>query len=138
MASHSGKALILGSSLALALIHRRLSELELYELGALAFALFLVLAPGFGIQYLIYPAPLLMLASPRRGLAYAYLAGLFAGLTYLVRWTGSSPPFSNFSGPQDQYALAAGLLAWFLLARYCWDTLRGAFARALAGAERAD
>ena len=53
-----------------------------YELCALSTALFLVFAPGFGVQYAIYPVAFLFAFSPRWGILYATTAGIFIALVY--------------------------------------------------------
>ena len=43
---------------------RPLGRWTRYELGTMGLALFLVLTPGFGVQYLVYVVPLLFASTP--------------------------------------------------------------------------
>ena len=113
-----GKPLILLASAAWGLAQARWRVLSPWELAGLVFATFLVAAPGFGVQYLVYPTALLVIADRGFGLTYAWLAGLFAFLVYLTYWTGTFPPYSNFAGPFDAFASLFGFLVWLLLLRH--------------------
>lgn len=98
--------------------------------GALAFSCFLVFAPGFGVQYVIYPVAALLLGSPRTGLPYACISGAFILLVYLGFWTGSYPLYSYFPGgvPFTLAAQRVGFIAWVLLlihvVRTAWNQAR--------------
>ncbi|HVT89548.1 MAG TPA: hypothetical protein VHD56_11895 [Tepidisphaeraceae bacterium] len=103
-----------------------------YELGVIVFAMFLVLAPGFGNQYLVILVPLLLTVSVSRAWVYSILAGLFSLLMYWaylssVMYRGTLPTYEKpgiFSipwltvFPQNGPAPGAtiGLLAWWVLA----------------------
>ena len=94
-----------------------------FSLCAASFAIFLTLAPGFAVQYLVYALPFLLLVDFRSGLAYSVLAGVFAGVVYASYWTGSFPFYSHFHGGFPMPAALVGLLAWgvlvgFLLRRF--------------------
>lgn len=100
--------------------------------GALAFTCFLVFAPGFGVQYVVYPVAALLVASPFIGVVYAFIAGTFILATYAGFWTGTYPWYSNFDGPFNLIAQRIGFAAWAVLVTYLartgWPLLR-AFVR---------
>ncbi|HET8644934.1 MAG TPA: glycosyltransferase 87 family protein [Vicinamibacteria bacterium] len=114
----AGKPLILASSVAAGLVQARWRAFSAWELAGLALAAFLVLTPGFGVQYLVYPVAILFVAGRRFGLAYAYLSGLFIFLVYLTYWTGTIPPYSDFVRPFDVFASLFGFAVWLMLLRH--------------------
>ena len=57
-------------------------RLDAARLMACAFALFLLLTPGFGVQYVAYLAPLMFAVAPGWGFAYATMSGVFIGFVY--------------------------------------------------------
>jgi hypothetical protein len=134
-----GKTAILATSVALALCQLWLRAFSRWQLCAYAFAVFLVLAPGFGPQYLVYPTALLLLADVSTGLRYGYLAGLFAGLVYYGFWTRTFPAYSYFRA-LDQYTFLLGFAVWLLLAAYLYAGGKQLYASArawvLAGSDR--
>ena len=74
------KIIIIGGILALAWRRRALPGVEIFSTLALAFLVFLVCAPGFGVQYLLWLPPFLLLRSARWSVAVmaASAVGLFA------------------------------------------------------------
>jgi hypothetical protein len=95
------------------------------ELAAICFGLFLTIAPGFAVQYLIYVLPFLLLADFRRGLLYSALGGLFAAVVYASYWTGTLPFYSRFHGGFPMPAPLLGVLAWAVLLGYLVRALAG-------------
>jgi hypothetical protein len=91
-----GRGLILLSVIATPLVFGPTGRLSAWSLTALSLALFLVIAPGFGIQYLVYVAPALFAVSPWLGFRYACLSGLFTGAVYFSFWDGSVPYYTLF------------------------------------------
>jgi hypothetical protein len=85
-----------------------------YEVAALAYASFLVLTPGFAVQYLVSVVPLLTLVAVRRSAVFAAAGGLFLFAMYCFG------PFTRWStiriGP-TAYAvgLVCGVVAWSVL-----------------------
>jgi hypothetical protein len=119
----SARFIILGLMFAIGLLQRRLKTLDTFELGALAFSILLVLAPGFGIQYLAWPVSLLFAANPRWANRYAVVGGAFAVLVYYVFWTGTRPWFSHFHNFPPPVP-SVGLLAWSVLVAYTIASFR--------------
>jgi hypothetical protein len=92
--------------------------LDAYAMAALSFCLFLVLASGFGIQYLGVVVPLLMARDIRDGFNVATMAGIFIGLIYasfVQTWT---PIFSQHTYFSASFS-APSLITWWLLVRSC-------------------
>jgi hypothetical protein len=83
-----------------------------YELCALAVIVFLVLTPGFGVQYTILLVPLLCAVSLGRGAIYAFLAGIFIGSVYLYFKLPGTPWQSNFWSLFPRPCALLGILAW--------------------------
>jgi hypothetical protein len=112
--------LILASAVWLGLQQWRHRSRSPVEVGALTFAAFLVLTPGFGVQYVVWVLPLLFAARPPVAISYGYLAGAFVALVYSGFSAGVSPWLSLFpSGRYPFLATCFGLLAWLILAAYC-------------------
>jgi Glycosyltransferase family 87 len=119
----AGRDLILLSVALLGVLATRTDRWNRYQLGAMTMGLFLVLTPGFGVQYTVGVVPLLFAASLPVGALYSTLAGLFIGLVYFFFWTGSSVPASNFHGAFAPPAALFGLLAWWTLVCFIARTL---------------
>jgi hypothetical protein len=54
------------------------------EQAALGAVQFLVLTPGFGVQYVIFAAPLLCIVDWREGAWWGCISGAFIGTVYWV------------------------------------------------------
>ena len=120
-----GRFIIIAAVLLMTIRARRTRRFNCYTLAAAALALFLILTPGFGIQYTLLVLPLLyatgrMLAAT----IYSLLTGAFLFFSYFANWKGGLPidTWSNFgvgsSGP------LYGLLAWATLIVFVYDELR--------------
>jgi Glycosyltransferase family 87 len=94
------------------------------ELGACAYAGFVVLAPGWGIQYLVYPVPLLFAANLGRATAYTLIGGAYAFVVYLSLWTGTQPFYSDFYRGQPLGGRLVGFLAWMVCAQTLLELVR--------------
>ncbi len=114
----TGRTFILAAMLAIAVAGRLRPVWLAYDLGAICFSAFLVLTPGFGIQYIVYPVPLLFAANVRWATKYALLAGLFGLVAYVTFWTGDWPARSRFIPHYPMPIGLFGLLAWVALVRY--------------------
>jgi hypothetical protein len=120
-----GRLLVVAVILLLSLRARRDSRIDRYTLAACTACLFLILAPGFGYQYMILALPL-MFSTGR--LLPATLFGLLSGLSLLItfwqNWQGGLP-IDSFTligrvGPGPLY----GLLAWATLIVFVFTQLR--------------
>ena len=80
----AGRYVVLSAILALCAWSRWRQPLSTYQLAAGGLAAFLVLAPGFGIQYTALIGPVLVAASLGWGLSHALSAGAFAGSVYYL------------------------------------------------------
>jgi hypothetical protein len=127
--SELGKLLILGFSLLLGLVQLWLRPFTRAQLAGLAFSWFLLVSPGFGAQYLVYPAGFLAVShGTRLGFRYLYLGGAFAFLIYYGYWTGTIPVYSDFAyHGYDLRTMLVGFVAWFTLADWVMFTLQRAF-----------
>lgn len=110
--------LIFAAILVFTLVSRRLRRWNAYTLIAITYALFLVLTPGFGVQYTVIIAPAILAVSLPSGSLYGFLAGVFLLLTYWANWTGDFPPKSKFESLFPLPGALFGLLAWWTLARF--------------------
>jgi hypothetical protein len=111
-----GRILLGVLAVALALLARRRPHWSLYEAAAATMGVFLVLLPGFGIQYAIWVLPLLLAADLAGGAVYGVVAGMFALFLYVIWWTGKSPYYTVFLAPYPPAAVLVGVVAWTLLA----------------------
>ena len=119
-----GRYLLLALVLAWSVAARRWRRWTRYDLAAATFALFLVFAPGFGVQYTVIVLPLLFAARPRVAVVYGLCAGVFLLAAYLVFWDGGFPVSSLFSRNLPPVVGAVGLSAWSVLLYYMVTTLR--------------
>jgi hypothetical protein len=118
-----GRYLIIGAVVLLALASRLSLRLRMTEQFALGGALFLLLAPGFGVQYVVLIAPLLIVVSLRYSLAWYWLAGAFIGILYWITLVSTSPLQSGrgiYGHDLPDPATQIGLFAWALLAVFTW------------------
>jgi hypothetical protein len=133
LAGTLGKPLILGGSALLGALQLWLRPFNRAQLAGLTFSWFLLCSPGFGAQYIVYPAAFLVLTrTARLGFRYLYLAGAFAFLIYFSYWTGTVPVYSNFAlHSYDLRTMLVGFLTWLTLAEWVVFTLRRSLDRAL-------
>jgi hypothetical protein len=107
-------ALILGW----AVVARRLRRWDRYEVAAVALGLFLVFAPGFGVQYTALVLPLMFAVRPAAANVYSAAAGVFVAAAYLVTLQDTFPYFSHFPVMLPQPVPWVGLVAWTALAYF--------------------
>jgi hypothetical protein len=133
LAGALGKPLILGGSALLGALQLWLRPFTRAQLAGLTFSWFLLCSPGFGAQYIVYPAAFLVLTkSTWLGFRYLYLAGAFAFLIYFGYWTGTIPVSSDFAlHGYDLRTMLVGFLTWITLAQWNVFTLQRALARVL-------
>jgi hypothetical protein len=120
----NARFVILGAMLLIGVLQRWRRQLNAFEAGALALSSFLVLLPGFGIQYLAWVVPLLFAANPRVGLQFSAYGGVFAFLVYYLLWTGTRPWFSEFGPFFPSPSPLVGAFAWATLLGYCLTGFR--------------
>ncbi|HEX8914604.1 MAG TPA: hypothetical protein VF796_19800, partial [Humisphaera sp.] len=144
-----GRWVMIGAVLAWAAAAWRLRRWDRYESAAVTAGLFLLLAPGFAVQYAALPVPLLLAARPRAAHAYAVAVGAFLAVAYYttLRPTPADPGFpllSYFVGAFKPPAPAFGAVAWLALAyatgAVVWGkggTTKGEVVRGAAGDGRA-
>lgn len=123
--ARNGSKILLATTTLLAIwqLIRKYPNLDAYAMATLSFCLFLVLASGFGVQYLGSVVPLLFARRIRDGVAVACASGVFIGLIYcsfVVTWT---PIFSQHSYFSPAFAVP-GFIAWWLMVRCCERTWR--------------
>ena len=116
----SGRYLILGSVVLLSLLHKIQGRQDIYELGALCLAIFLILTPGFGVQYLAIVCPLMFAVNLKWATIYSVLAGVFTFSIYYVFWLGKIPFHSQFTTIFPMPPSLLGLLTWVFLIRFAW------------------
>lgn len=130
---------VLALPAALAVVQRLRRPWSAVQLAAFTMLGFLAIAPGWGVQYLVYPVALVFAVSLRHALAYVVVNGLLAFAIYALLWTGDVPLFSDFfkAGlPLD--ALYFAVLAWLLVAYVLYDLLRRSWAAHVAARPLAD
>ena len=113
--SDYGRFLLLALVVAWSVVAARLRRWSRYEVAAGTYAIFLVVATGFGVQYTVVVAPLMFAASKRFGTYYSALAGLFLFFVYGYYWEGEFPLGSMFRGYFPNVAALVGIPVWLIL-----------------------
>ena len=119
-----GRYLVLLAIALLTLVVRRRPSVDRYTSCAATAAIFLILAPGFGMQYTVFPIPLMMVASPFYAMLYGTIAGIGSLFVYWLGWTGTMPLESTLGTPEG-VGPPIGLVAWVVLIAFMWRVLRG-------------
>jgi hypothetical protein len=122
-----GRYLILASVAGVALLSRFRTRLPMTEQVALGASLFLVLAPGFGVQYVAFAAPVLCFVSVSTGLWWGWASGLFIGVVYWIFLVQLQPMLSHFMTALPGPTPVLGMLAWAVLAHFVWTRFRAAW-----------
>ncbi|MGD0677576.1 MAG: glycosyltransferase family 87 protein [Polyangiaceae bacterium] len=107
-----GRNVLLGAVVLAAVWGRVSRNVSQYQVFAVVFALFLLLSPGFGVQYTVYLAPVLFAVDLKKGVQYSTFAGIFIGLAYLSYWSGRYPADTNFTAPFSVPVAIVGLAPW--------------------------
>lgn len=82
----------------------------------ISMSLFLLLAPGFGVQYCLYPLPGLILCAPQRAIAWSLATGAFLVTVYLKFIVSWSPVLGMHTGPFAFYdCVVLGIVSWLML-----------------------
>jgi len=120
-----GRYLILSSIVAMSLLAFCCSRRFAYHAGALAWALFLVLTPGYGVQYAVCVVSLLFAADPRSAMLYSTVAGAMLFFIYTGQTTFKLPLHGSVSYyPFPRIAVVFGVLGWAILLHYVFVTTR--------------
>ncbi len=121
----NGRYVVVLSVIALALLSRRRWHLPITGQCAVGACLFLILAPGFGVQYVAFVTPLLCLVDLRAAIRWGVASGLFIGYVYwrfVVSWNPIESIFSSRGYPAP--ATVLGLVAWLVLVEFVVSYLR--------------
>jgi hypothetical protein len=118
-----GRYVIMAASLGLGL-WGRWSKRSAVEVAALAYAMFLLLAPGMGVQYLVLLVPVLVVTDLRRAAIWGFVAGLFVSAVYVYYRARWFPFQSRHGAPLPESIRAVGLATWLLLFEFMWSRLR--------------
>lgn len=119
-----GRWIVLGAIALLAFAARR-RKMSATEASACAAATFLILTPGFGLQYLAFATPLLFAVRLPHAVVYGFTAGLFALFNYWLNWPGGFPIDSTgIATPPRAPGPQFGLLAWAVLIAFVFRQLR--------------
>lgn len=132
----SGKYVILAASAVLALLNRRWRVWNAYELAAIAFSVFLVLAPGFGYHWLVYPLAFFVASRPKVAVEYSLLATAFLLLVYSLSWEGECLVATERFKAVRGFPHLTGFLAWYVLLRYIVVELYDAVRTRISGGAR--
>jgi hypothetical protein len=96
------------------------------ELSAFAVCVSLVLAPGFGYQYLAWPVPLLFAIDCRRAAVTSVVGGVLLGVLYLHFWDGRVPG-TSWTTTWPRFGVVWGFLTWMQLLGWSWRLGRTMF-----------
>ena len=113
--------------LAVALVSRFRTRLTMVEQATFGAVLFLVLTPGFGVQYVVFAAPLLCMVDLPESIWWGCLAGVFIGTEYWFFRARSIPLQSTISEWYPTSVAILGMLAWTVLVHFLWKHARAAW-----------
>jgi hypothetical protein len=116
----AGRYVILAAVTGVALRAKSRSSRPMAEQAALGAALFLLLTPGFGVQYVIFVAPLLCLVDVPEALRWGWVSGLFIGVVYWTFRVAAAHPTSLIDSNFPLHARIIGLAAWAILLHFVW------------------
>jgi len=118
-----GRYVIMAASLGLG-VWGRWSKRSAIEVAALAFAMFLFLAPGIGVQYFVLLVPVLVMTDLRRAAIWGFVAGLFVSAVYVYFHEDWFPFRSLHRSLLPESIKVVGLAAWVLLLEFMWSRFR--------------
>jgi len=116
----AGRYVILAAVTVVALLSRLRNRRPMAEQAALGAALFLLLTPGFGVQYVVFVAPLLCLVDVPAALRWGCVSGLFIGLVYWYFRTPAVHLTSMQTADYPPQAWIVGVAAWAILLHFVW------------------
>ena len=113
----AGRWVLLAGTFALALWtrHNRRSSVEV---GTLVSSAFLILAPGFGVQYLVYPLLFLIAVDSFEAVAFSIVGGAYLLTIYGGYWKPGVPYETPFTTALQPGPSLVGYLVWVLLVRF--------------------
>ena len=119
-----GRYVIMAASLGLG-VWGRWSKRSAIEVAALAFAMFLFLAPGIGVQYFVLLVPVLVMTDLRRAAIWGLVAGLFVSAVY-VYYHDEWFPFRSLHRGLIPTSIAVDWVSrlWLLLLEFIWSRVR--------------
>ena len=130
----AGRYVILLAVVGVALLSRCRRKMPLTEQAALGAALFLVLTPGFAVQYVVLAVPLLCFVDFPEGVRWGWASGVFIGAVYWMYRVSWMPLQSWHVGFIQFPAIVLGTVAWAVLAHFIWAHIRTAGCGGLAPA----
>jgi hypothetical protein len=119
-----GRYLVALCVIGFSLLARR-RRMSFYDTAAASASLFLILTPGFGVQYMIFVLPLLFAANFKAAMRYSLLSGGFLFIAYALFWDGNIPIQTYGIAGEIRRGPGAllGLLAWTGLVAYVWQLI---------------
>jgi hypothetical protein len=90
---------------------------SLFEQCAAAFLIFMVLTPGFGVQYLVWVVPWMIVAGFLPALLFFAASGAFL-FAYYTFFAGGIPWYTAFAVPEyplPSYIMAVGIVCWLTI-----------------------
>ncbi len=97
------------------------------EQVAIVSGFFLFFAPGFGVQYVAFVAPLLLAVHIGAGVFWGVSSGLFIGSLYAVYLVRGPQWYSAFYAPFPGWTPELGVIAWAGLGTWLWWHLADAW-----------
>ncbi len=95
------------------------------EVGAAVLAMFLVLTPGIGVQYFVFPVLAMAAIDRRRALIYSASAGLFLTAVYVHFMVACRLPLTSIhSAPFPLLQGLLGIPVWFILVDFVVSRLK--------------
>lgn len=122
-----GRYVVWVSVLAFAVLSRVRWHLSMAEQMAVAGALFLVLAPGFGVQYVVLIAPLLCLIDLQAAILWGWTSGAFIASVYWVFMFQWWPARAQFTSAFPTPTWIVGLAAFGVLLLFLWRHFHAAW-----------
>jgi hypothetical protein len=120
-----GTSVVLLWPVLLALLQRLgRARMSARQIAATTMLGFIVLTPGWGVQYLVYPAALLFAVSLNGAVWYSLAAGAYLHVTYMSQLQVGRPYFSDSGFGESALAQFLGGIAWATAARVVVDLLR--------------
>lgn len=110
----TGRYVILAVIIACAL-WSRFRGFSAFQAAAASMGIFLIMTPGFGVQYLVWVVPVLAGASLVRSALWGATGGAFIGWVYYSYLIDVFPWRSFHNRPMDEPIWVVGVIAWFVL-----------------------